>query len=135
MFGTGCRVGEIIGRRWVDVDFDDNTISINHNLTYYPRSDKNFKCEFEVSRPKTESGTRTIPMLDKVREALISEKEYQQENGVHCIMEFGGMAGFIFCNRFGNLHNPASINREIKRIVDDCNVAKEVKASREAGNL
>lgn len=131
MFGTGCRVGELIGLRWVDVDFDDNTISINHNLTYYPRSDKNFKCEFEVSLPKTKSGIRTIPMLDKVREALIAEKEYQQENNVHCIMEVGGMSGFIFCNRFGNLHNPESINREIKRIVDDHNAAEEVKASRE----
>jgi integrase len=131
MFGTGCRVGEIIGLRWEDLNFEDNTISINHNVTYYPRSEKAYKCEFEVSLPKTKAGIRTIPMLDKVRDAFISEKEYQQENGVHCIMEVDGMSGFIFCNRFGNLHNPASINRAIKRIVDDYNAREEVKASRE----
>lgn len=131
MFGTGGRVGEIVGLRWEDLDFDKNTISINHNLTYYPRSEKNRRCEFEVTLPKTESGIRTIPMLDKVREAFAAEREYQEESGSHCIMEVGGMSGFIFCNRFGNLHNPMSINRVIKRIVDDHNAREEVKASRE----
>lgn len=131
MFGTGGRIGEIIGLRWDDLDFDANTISINHNLTYYPRSENNFKCEFAVSSPKTEKGIRTIPMLDKVREAFIVEKKYQEDTGSHCLMEVDGMSGFIFCNRFGNLHNPAAINRAIKRIVDDHNASEEVKASRE----
>lgn len=131
MFGTGGRIGEIIGLRWDDLDFDENKISINHTLTYYPRSEKNFKCEFAVSLPKTEKGIRTIPMLDKVREAFIAEKKYQEDTGSHCLMEVDGMSGFIFCNRFGNLHNPAAINRAIKRIVDDHNASEEVKASRE----
>ena len=30
--GTGCRVGEVIGLRWEDCDFERNLISINHNL-------------------------------------------------------------------------------------------------------
>ena len=131
MFGTGCRIGEIIGLRWVDVDFKNTTISINHNVTYYPRSNKGYKCEFEVSLPKTEAGIRTIPMLDKVEEALREEKKNQKDHGYHSTVELGGMSGFVFCNRFGNIHNPASINREIKRIVDDYNAQEEVKAKRE----
>lgn len=131
MFGTGGRVGEIIGLRWKDLDFEGNTISINHNLTYYPRSEKDFKCEFAVSLPKTESGIRTIPMLDKVRDALMEEREYQEDTHNHCIMEVDGMSGFVFCNRFGNFHNPAGINRAIKRIVDNHNACEEVKARRE----
>lgn len=131
MFGTGARIGEIIGLRWRDIDFKENTISINHNLTYYPRIDKSSKCEFEISLPKTKAGIRTIPMLERVRKAFEEEKRYQAETGVHCVMELDGMSGFVFCNRFGNLHNPASINREIKRIVDLHNAAEEVKARRE----
>ncbi len=46
-------------------------------------------------------------------------------------MELDGMSGFIFFNRFGTLHNPASINKEIKRIVDDYNAREEVNAKRE----
>lgn len=132
MFGTGCRVGEIIGLRWSDVDFEDSSISINHSISYYPREDKGFKCEFEVSAPKTEAGIRMIPMLDKVREALLLEKKNQMELGYHSIVEVGGMSDFIFCNRFGNLHNPSSINREIKRIVENYNAWEEIRAKRES---
>jgi len=128
MFGTGCRVGEVIGLRWTDIDLKNESISINHNVTYYPRSDKGYRCEFRVSLPKTEAGIRMIPMLDKVKDAFILEKKNQKEKGYHSIVELDGMSGFIFCNRFGNLHNPASINREIKRIVDDHNAYEEIKA-------
>lgn len=131
MFGTGCRVGEIIGLRWTDLDFKNRLISINHNLTYYPRIDSGNRCEFKVSLPKTAAGIRTIPMLEKVEEALRLEKKNQKQYGYHSLVELDGMSGFIFCNRFGNIHNPAGINREIKRIVDDYNAQEEVKAKRE----
>jgi integrase len=131
LFGTGCRIGEIIGLRWDDVDFDENFIVIDHDVTYYPRSDKDFRCEFEVGRPKTEAGIRTIPLLDKVREALLEEKKYQDETGNVNIMELDGLSGFIFSNRFGGIHKPSGINREIKRIVDDHNSREEVNAARE----
>jgi len=131
MFGTGARVGEIIGLRWKDLDFEENIISINHDVTYYPRSENNYKCEFKVGLPKTKAGIRTIPMLDKVREALNQEKKNQRKYGYKNLIELDGMHGFIFCNRFGGLHTPASINREIKRIVDNHNAQEEVKAKRE----
>ncbi len=131
MFGTGCRVGEIIGLRWKDLDFKNRSISINHSVTYYPRSDKDYRCEFEVNLPKTPTGIRIIPMLEQVEEAFRQEKRNQKQYGYHSIVELDGMSGFIFCNRFGNLHNPASINRAIKRIVDDHNAREEVKAKRE----
>ena len=131
LFGTGCRVGEIIGLRWKDIDLKNESISINHNVTYYPRKDKGYRCEFRVSLPKTKAGIRIIPMLDKVKEAFILEKKNQKEYGYHSIVELDGMSGFIFCNRFGNLHNPGGINREIKRIVDDHNADEEIRAKRE----
>ena len=135
MFGTGCRVGEVIGLRWEDVDFESGMISINHNITYYPRTEKDNRCEYEVSLPKTKSGIRKIPMLERVRQALLTEKQNQEKFGYHCIAEIGGMKGFIFCNRFGTLRNPESINREIKRIVDAYNSAEEVRAAREQHRL
>jgi integrase len=131
MFGTGCRVGEIIGLRWEDVDFSKNTICIDHSITYYPRHDNDYKCEYRVALPKTVAGIRTIPMLDKVREALQAEKEYQESTGMRCISQVDGMSGFIFFNRYRTLHNPNSLNKEIKRMVIDHNASEEVKASRE----
>lgn len=131
MFGTGMRVGELIGLRWEDIDLDEESIEVNHNVTYYPRVEGSHKCEFDVSLPKTPAGIRTIPMLPQVREAFIREKEQQELLGISCESEVKGMKGFIFCNRFGKLHNPATINREIKRLVTNHNAMEEVKAARE----
>lgn len=55
----------------------------------------------------------------------------QAELGVYNTTEIGGFSNFIFCNRFGSLHNPAAINRAIKRIVNDCNANEIIKAKRE----
>lgn len=41
------------------------------------------------------------------------------------------MTNFIFTNRFGSPHNPAAINRAIKRIVDAHNAEEEVAAKKE----
>lgn len=60
--GTGGRCGEILGLRWDDVDFDNNTILINHALTYYPVDGKS---SFHIHDRKTASGNRIIPMMKK----------------------------------------------------------------------
>lgn len=129
MLGTGCRVGEIIGLRWQDIDMENRMIDINHSVTYYPRHDNSYKCEYSVSTPKTEAGTRTVPMLDEVYEAFLEEEAYQKEHGFNNTV-IDGMSGFIFQNRFGNVHNPAGINRAIKRIVESYNAEEVVKAER-----
>jgi integrase len=131
MFGTGCRIGEIIGLRWEDIDMEDRLISVNHNLTYYPRHDNSFKSEFRLSLPKTEAGIRTVPMLDKVYEAFLDEKEYQEETGLRCTSNVEGMDGFIFFNRYCALHNPSTINRAIKRLLEDYNTSEVVKAKKQ----
>ena len=48
--GTGCRAGEIIGLRWEDCDFDNQMISINHNMVYHQQDSG--KCEFHVTTPE-----------------------------------------------------------------------------------
>lgn len=129
LLGTGCRIGEAIGIRWDDVDMDKRIISINHSLTYYSRSDDSFKCEFRVSEPKTEAGNREIPMMKPVYDILKEELERQEEEGF-CVENVDGMTNFIFMNRFGAPHNPAAVNRAIKRIVDAHNAEEEVLAKK-----
>ena len=55
----------------------------------------------------------------------------QKESGIKNEMEVDGMSGFVFCNRFGNLHNPQAINRAIKRITENHNSEEIVKAKKE----
>ena len=108
LLGTGCRIGEAIGIRWEDVDFEKRLININHSLVYYSREYKEHPiCTFSISLPKTEAGIRIIPMMDTVYEALRKEWDEQQKNGFN-ETEIDGMKGFIFMNRFGNVHNTGS---------------------------
>lgn len=113
-----------------EAPLENRMIDINHSLTYYPRREKTYVCEFRVSLPKTEAGKRIIPMMEPIYNVLKSEYERQQEEGF-CDTVVDGMTNFIFTNRFGNPHNPASINRAIKRIVDAHNAEEEVEAKKE----
>lgn len=52
--GTGCRIGEIIGLRWEDLDYENRLIKIDQAVSYYVREDR--KSYFAVSLPRTETG-------------------------------------------------------------------------------
>ena len=61
-FFTGMRVGEIIGLRWKDINFDDNLISIKQAIS-----------QGVIDTPKTKSSIREIDMLKSVKTALINQ--------------------------------------------------------------
>lgn len=129
LLGTGCRIGEALGLRWQDLDFENRVISINHSLVYYQTRDSK-KCMLRVSLPKTEAGIRTIPMLDIVKDAFEMLYEEQEENGFN-ETEIDGMTGFIFCNRFSGVPNPQTVNHTIKRILNQYNADEVVRAKKE----
>ena len=126
--GTGCRVGEIIGLRWEDCNFENNLISINHNLIY--RQQNSGKCEYHITTPKTKTGIRIIPMLSEVKDALLEEYEKQSKSGFNETV-IDGYSGFVFKNRFGTVFSPHSINRVIARIVSLHNEKEAEKAQAE----
>lgn len=129
LLGTGCRIGEGLGLRWQDLDFERRSISINHSLVYYPTAESR-KSEMRVSLPKTEAGIRSIPMLDIVKDAFEMIQEEQLETGVN-ETEIDGMTGFVFRNRFGQVPNPQTVNRTIKRITSSYNAEEAVNAKKE----
>lgn len=126
--GTGCRVGELIGLRWQDCDFKNNTISINHNLIY--RQQENGHMELHITTPKTVAGCRTIPMLTEVKSALCEERRRQFCRGCKSVT-VDGYTGFVFTNRFGDVYTPHTINRAIERIYKACNAQEVSEAAQE----
>lgn len=119
MLGTGMRVGEITGLRWVDVDMERGFIDINHTLVYYDHGNRH--CAYEVNTTKTEASNRVIPILKLARKALLLEKEYQMAAGIRCQKSISGYTDFVFLNRFGDVLNNGVINKAIRRIVRDHN--------------
>ena len=81
-------------------------------------------------------------MLQRIRSSIIgirslcfclepdAEYDRQKQEGF-CIENVNGMTNFVFTNRFGMPHNPAAVNRAIKRIVDTHNSEEEVAAKKE----
>lgn len=128
LLGTGCRVGEIIGLRWQDCDFQEKIITIDHSLIYRQQEDRG-GCVFHVSTPKTKAGIRVIPMLEAVRKALLEERLSQMRTGFNQTV-IDGYSGFIFSNRYGDALTPHCINRAIERISRDYN-KEETEAAKE----
>lgn len=114
MFGTGCRIGEALGVRWEDCDFEHNTISINHTLVYrkYPGE----KTDYHIQTPKTRSGIRSIPMLKEVKDELLKEYKRQQKYGF-TKGTVDGYSGFVFQNKKGGLQTIVNIDKSIWAIV------------------
>ena len=123
MVGTGLRVGEATGLRWMDIDLEEGMIDVNHTLVYYDHRTEGSKrgCYFNVNSTKTPASMRQVPMLDFVKEAFEMEKQKQSDLDLHCTVTIDGYTDFIFLNHFGKTQNQSTLNKAIKRIIRDCN--------------
>ena len=125
LLGTGMRIGECLGLRWEDLDFEQRSISVNHNLT--DRPDDQGKCGKHIQTPKTEAGTRHIPMLDEVYEAFLAEYEIQKCTGF-CEEEIDGYSGFVFSTSTQTVYSASAVNNAIRRIILAYNKKEEAAA-------
>ena len=128
LLGTGMRIGECMGLRWDDLDFEKRTISVNHNLTDRPYEDGS--CAKHIQTPKTRAGARTIPMIDEVFEAFLEEYEMQKCMGFSS-QTIDGYTNFVFLTDGGSVMSASSVNRAIKLIIKAHNDAEEAKAKEE----
>lgn len=103
-------------------------IDVNHTLVYYSHAENG--CYFNVHQTKTRAGTRTVPMLDEVKEAFLEEKRYQEFNSIRCRAQIDGYTDFIFVNRYGDCQHHGTLNKALRRIIRDCNDAQFAKGSK-----
>ena len=128
LLGTGMRIGECLGLRWEDLDFENRMISVNHNLT--DRPDSKGRCGKHIQTPKTEAGTRIIPMIQEVYEAFLTEYEIQKCLGF-CEEEIDGYSGFVFANAYHNVYSASAVNNAIHRATKAYNNKEEEEAKKE----
>lgn len=128
LIGTGMRIGECLGLRWQDLDFENRSISVNHNLVHR-RYDEEGGC-FHISTPKTEAGTRTIPMIQEVYDAFLEEYQIQQITGF-CTQEIEGYSGFVFASSDGTVTIPSEVNRMIHTVTAEYNKEETANAKKE----
>lgn len=126
--GTGCRVSEMCGLTWDDVDLKRNIITIDHQLKY--SADETGKFNKSIDTPKSRAGYRTIPIHPDVKEALLDEWQRQKNDnlisretvtGIKYInvdydTEEVSLSNFVFLNRFGDCLLPHNTNKAFERI-------------------
>lgn len=118
LLGTGMRIGEALGLRWCDCDFEEGIIHVTHTIMYKRCEDGTY--HYRVSSPKTEAGIREIPMFDEVKSALLRERDKKQGSPKK---EFAvdGYTDFIFLNSNGQVYTQAFIYDAIQGIVTSYN--------------
>ncbi len=62
---TGMRKGEILALQWKDIDFTSNLIHVTKSV--YHEGDRPF-----IKSPKTEAGTRYVPLLKPLKDTLLA---------------------------------------------------------------
>lgn len=103
----GLRKSEALGLRWQAVDFDANTISINHTVVgngHIVRKDTT----------KTYTSRRTYELLPDVKALLLKLKE-QQDDYKRRLGSSYHMNDYIFKNPNGVPYRPDSLTRSFKR--------------------
>lgn len=72
---TGMRTGEVCALTWDDINFEDKTITINHNVYSKPKDEKG---KWFIGTPKTINSERKIYICDTLLIALSNYKNKQE---------------------------------------------------------
>lgn len=105
----GLRRSEALGLRWNAIDFDNDTLTINHTVV------KNLSIVYK-DRTKSRTSTRTFPLLSDVKDLLLHLKKQQNENR----KIFGDTyteSDYIFVWQDGKLYRPDYITRTFQNVL------------------
>ena len=104
---TGMRSGECLGLMWEDIDFDEMTITINHNLT-------DIGGKHKLGSPKTESSRRVIGMSDVLASIFREQKAYIDKMSAALGKKFAHPE-MVFTSALGNYRDRNSVYHSLKR--------------------
>ena len=115
LLGTGLRISEFCGLTDSDIDFENRTINVDHQLQY------SGKKSYRIETPKTENGIRKIPMSDRVLEALQRVVQNQRKSD----FTVDGYTGFLFLTRNGTPQNYINYDIMFHKLVEKYNKKHE----------
>jgi len=108
LLDTGLRISEHCGLTDTDLDFENRTINVDHQLLY------GVGIGYYIEPPKTESGIRKLPMTERVYEAL--RNVLKNRRGTKSII-VDGYSSFLFVGRNGNPKTAANYESMFRGLV------------------
>ncbi|MBR3638431.1 MAG: tyrosine-type recombinase/integrase [Lachnospiraceae bacterium] len=124
--GTGLRASELCGLTWKDIDFDKNEISVNHQLLKKKTAAADGKMLY-IEKTKTAAGTRIIPMIPAVRNALKDQRELNMLLGRRGFAEIDGYTDFVFITKNHTPYCITNINFLLNNIIKAHNKTNELQ--------
>ena len=91
LLGTGLRISEFCGLTDRDIDFENRTVNVDHQLQYFGKK------SYRIETPKTDNGIRKIPMSNRVLEALQRVLQNRRKSD----FTVDGYTGFLFITKNG----------------------------------
>ena len=111
---TGLRIGECLGLRWENIDFTNDTITIEKTLCF-----ADYK--WFLASPKTAQSFRTIKLGTYTKELLLKHKAEQDK-----LKETAGDGwvhpNIVFTSAIGNYYDRTYVNKQLKKILSSNNL-------------
>ncbi|NLY08866.1 MAG: site-specific integrase [Tissierellia bacterium] len=120
-FGTGLRLGEIIGLTWPDYKNGNLKISKQYTYNYSINDLDDMSMEHGFSRLKTDSSYREFALPKSLQKLLSKIKISQNEHKLR-LGEAYNDRDFIFCDAMGNPIERKRPNRRLGSILIQCNL-------------
>lgn len=110
----GLRRSEVLGLRWDAINFDENTISIQHTVTGCNVDGKHTIIAADTT--KTKSSRRTLPLVPSIRDMLLKLRERQKQQKKLCGHSYcKEYDGYICINEIGERIKPAYLSNCFSR--------------------
>lgn len=116
----GLRKSEVVGLKWDAIDFENNTITIKHVVTNASINGKTIL--IKKDRTKNISSKRTLPLFEKVKQALLKEKAKQEEDKKFFGNSYKNKDNYILVDDEGNLIKPDRVVRRFKNLLLENNL-------------
>ncbi|MGG5737781.1 tyrosine-type recombinase/integrase [Bacillus cereus group sp. IBL03679] len=111
---TGMRLGEVLGLRWQDVDFNNHTVTINQTLGH----DNKIKAS-----AKNNSSKRTIPIPLEVIEELKKRKLQINKDKLRIGPAYHDL-DLITCNNLGKVTTRSTFTSHFNKVIENAGIKK-----------
>ena len=120
---TGLRLGEILGLKWRDIDFNNGTLTVNRTIQRITEISKDGKRESKIIEqiPKTKNSIRTIPIPQNILSRLKDHKLEQNKSK----LKLGDLYfnnDYVFCNSLGYTIDDKKPGRNLKSILNKLDI-------------
>lgn len=102
---TGLRRGELLGLRWVDIDFENGTLRVNRSL-------QRVQGKLVFQEPKTMKSRRVVPLPDLLVVKLREHRTRQLERKLAAGPNWQDN-GLVFPSRLGTPMEPRNVKRHL----------------------